>query len=724
MRLLTGVVLVLELAGVARAADPCATTVGTVSGTVTAQGGGPIAGARVRVQTCLGAPVLTDATGAFTIAVPAAPAIIAAAADGRYIGCWKGGTSECVAVGAGASALAITLESLPADDDPAYVFRPAEDCKPCHGEIYEQWSRSTMATTNRNRWVDNLYNGTDIGMPMGLPPDPLNPPYFGFLASHVRRNPDGSAKTLPGGAPDFRFGECANCHQPEYVGTNPTDTDFNQFTGAAAHAITCDFCHKIVDVDVSPEGIKRPNLVVGTLGLPAKTTMLRSPSEPQMAFGPFEDATFDGGLAMRASHATIVRSSRICAPCHEDHGDTRDTNDDFREVYDGQPSQTTYSEWAATEYAAKGVQCQDCHMPPSGLDHFCDRVPFTRDQSQVRSHEFPGTTPEMLRSAVTLRTHSTVVDDVLAVRVDLTNSGAGHDVPTGVTIRNLILVVTATTRDGTVLAQVKGAQGGPQVPNWGGAGSLGDGNFAGLPGKGYARVLVDENLQQNVLFTEAVREFDSRIKAGATDTATYRFTLPQDWAKQDVRVRTELWYRRAIKILADQRKWTTPLNGNAHGTRGDGTDYDGGIVIAERTNQLTCRGRLVKVSATGSLAEGTLAVRAMLKLPKRSSIDPVRDGVRLTSGVDGAEALAVDEAVTGFVVDGKTLTYAGVEASPVASLVLTTVGKRGFKTALGLRALPTALLGQKRVVVGVESGDVCARAVVRCKAAGDVVRCR
>ena len=64
------------------------------------------------------------------------------------------------------------------------------------------------------------------------------------------------------------------------------DTDFNQFTGAAAHAITCDFCHKIVDVDVSPEGIKRPNLVVGTLGLPAKTTMLRSPSEPQMAFGP------------------------------------------------------------------------------------------------------------------------------------------------------------------------------------------------------------------------------------------------------------------------------------------------------------------------------------------------------------------------------------------------------------------------------------------------------
>jgi hypothetical protein len=706
----------------ALAADPCATTVGTVSGTVSGTGGA-VAGARVRVQGCLGEPTLTDGAGHFTIAVPSTASVIAAAAPGYYIGCWKNGTSDCAGVNAGAAGLAISLEALPTDDDPAHVFRPAEDCKTCHEEIYDQWSRSTMAHTNGNRWVDNLYNGTDIAMPPGLPADPLNTPYFGFLASHVRRNPDGSPKLLPGGKPDFRFGECANCHQPEYVGTAPTDTDFNAYTSKDAHAVTCDFCHKIVDVDVSADGIRRPNLVVGDHGLPAKTSMLRSTSEPRVEFGPYEDATFDGGLDMRAAQATVTGSSRLCAACHEDHADTRDTNDDFRELYDGPPSQTTYSEWAASSYAANGVQCQDCHMPPTDLDHFCNRVPFTRDSSQVRSHEFPGTTPEFLRSAVTLRAHSSVADDVLTVRVDVTNSGAGHDVPTGVTLRNLVLVVTPTTRDGTVIAQRSGDDGGgPRVPNWGGAGTLGTGNFAGLAGKGFARVLVDENLVENVLFTEAVGVFDNRIHAGDTDSSTYTFTLPAKWQKQDVRVRAELWYRRAFKPIADQRKWTVPLNGNPNGTRGDGTDYDGGLVIAGRENQLTCKGKLAKVKATGSAGAGTLAVTATFKLPKKTTIDPVGDGAQVTAGVADAAALSVDEALTGLASDGTTISYAGT--GPVKSLGLTPAGKRAYKVALDLQSLDPTLLASKKVDVGLESGDVCGHKILRCKTSGDAIRCK
>ena len=722
MRAIAGSLLAIAIAGTAVAADPCATTVGTVSGTVSGTGG-PLAGARVLVQGCLGEPVLTDAAGAFTIAVPAAPSVIAAAAVGHYNGCWKAGTSECVGVNAGATGLAITLDPLPADDDPAYAFRSPETCKPCHGEIYDQWSRSTMSVTHRNRWVDNLYNGTDIGMPMGLPSQPINPPYFGFLASHVRRNGDGSVKTLPGGAPDFRFGECANCHQPEYVGTAPTDTDFNQHTTADAHAVTCEFCHKITAVDVSPDGIRRPNLVVADLGLPAKTTMLRSPTEPWLVFGPYEDATFDGGIEMRPAHAAVVRTSALCAACHEDHADPRDTNDDFRGTYDGPPSQTTYSEWAASPYAAQGVQCQDCHMRPSGLDHFCNRVAFARDGSEVRSHEFPGTTPEMLRSAVTLRAFSRVEDGVLTVRVDLTNSGAGHHVPTGVTLRNLILVVTPTTSDGTVLAQASAdAGGGPRVPNWGGFGTTDEKNFAGKPGKGFARVLVDENLVENVLFTEAINEFDTRIAAGATDTSTYRFALPKDWAKRDVRVATELWYRRAFKPLADQRKWTQPLNGNPHGTRGDGTDYDGGLVIAERRNLLTCRGKLAKVTATGDPAAGTLAVTATLKLPRKATIDPAHDGARITTGIEDAETLAVDEPVTSFTTDGTTLVYTGTAGAPLESLSLVP-GKRAYKATWSEAGLAPDVLGAKRLTVGIETGDVCARKTLRCKTKGSAVRC-
>src|SRR5262249_33597911 len=83
----------------------------------------------------------------------------------------------------------------------------------------------------------------------------------------------------------------------------------------------------------------------------------------------------------------------------------------------------------------------------------------------------------------------------------LSNVGAGHDVPTGVTLRNLILLITARDREGAALPQVSG----PTVPNWGGVGDPTRGNLAGLPGKGYARVLVDDFLAENVLFTAGAR---------------------------------------------------------------------------------------------------------------------------------------------------------------------------------------------------------------------------
>jgi hypothetical protein len=710
MSRVAGVLLVAALTSAAVAADPCATTVGTVTGHVTATGGGPLAGARVRVQTCLGDPVLTDAAGAFTLAVPAGGAsVVTAAADGHYIGCWLGGTSECVGVAAGASGIAIVLEPLPTDDDPAHVFRDPESCKTCHDTIYAQWSRSAMAFTNRNRWVDNLYNGTDIASPPGPAPDPGNPPFFSFVGSH---NVDPAHPT--------RNGECANCHQPEYVGTDPTNTSFNLYSGADKHGVTCDFCHKIVDVDVSADGIMRPNLVVGAHGLPAKTTMLRSTIEPRLAFGPYDDVAYDGGNEMRAARG-ITGTSRLCAACHEDHADPRDPNDNFTGTYDGPPSQTTYSEWAASSYAARGIQCQDCHMPPVDATQFCNKVTFDRDPSQFRSHEFPGTTPDFLKSAVTLRARASAQDGVLTVDVDLTNSGAGHDVPTGVTLRHLLLVVTPKTKDGETLDQLADG-GGPKVPDWGGVGDPAGGNFAGLPGKGYARVLVDENLVENVLFTEAVNEFDGRIHAGATDSTTYKFTLPSNWQKRDVRVDTQVWYRRAFKPLADQRKWTVPMGNNPHGTRGDGTDYDGGIVITERHNLLTCRGKLPKVTLTAMPAAGTASVTATFKLPRKETIDPVRDGAHVTLGPGGTTSLALDQGVDGLVSDGKTITFSG-GTTGVRSLTLAAAGKHAYKVTLDLAALSSDVLGEKRIALGLESGDVCARRTLRCKLRGATARC-
>jgi hypothetical protein len=163
------------------------------------------------------------------------------------------------------------------------------------------------------------------------------------------------------------------------------------------------------------------------------------------------------------------------------------------------------------------------------------------------------------------------------------------------------------------------------------------------------------------------------------------------------------------------------LNGNPNGTRGDGTDYDGGLVIAERRNQLTCRGKLTKITATGDPTAGTLAVTATLKLPKKTTIDPARDGARITTGIEDAESLAVDEPITSFTTDGMTFVFTGTGA--VQSLRLTPA-KRAYKTTLAEAGLTPDVLGAKRVTVGIETGDVCARKTLRCKAKGATVRCK
>jgi len=704
--LVVGLALVLPVLAGAQGADPCAETVGMVTGTVT-DGGSPLAGARVRVRTCLGEPVLTDAGGAFSLPVPAGSSAITAAAPGFYIGCWRSGVATaCTPVVAGTNDLSIVLDRLPDDDDPAYQFRSPETCLPCHEQHYDDWNASTMAHTNGNRWVDNLYNGTDITMPPGPFTTPNDPPFSGFLQRH---NVDA--------ANPRRNGECANCHQPQYVGLDPTNTSYNDSLGPDRVGVGCDFCHKIVDVDVSEEGIRRPNLVVGEHGLPAKTTMLRSTSEPWVVFGPLDDVAFVSVPAMRASHAPVVRDSRLCATCHEDHTDFTDANGDFLEEYAGPGSQLTYSEWRDSPFAAAGVQCQDCHMPIVERGEICTVDDVTRDPSQIHSHRFEGTTPEFLRRAVDLDVRTEVADDRLTVRVDVANVGAGHHVPTGVTLRNMILVVDAGTADGVRLEQLEGRV----VPNWGGVGDPTEGNFATLPGKGYARVLVDEFLVENVLFTEAVQAFDNRIPAGETDTSEYVFALPPKWQKQDVRADIRLYYRRAFKPIADQRKWNMPLGGNPNGTTGTGADYDENFVMAEARRFLTCRAKLKRVR--GAVTDGRLALTARLKLPKGVVLDAERDGVRLVIGDDAAAADVVDVRLEAFERRDDATVVLTPGASEIVTALELTAGKRR-KTKLVATIDVSQVASARRLRFALQGRDVCARKTLRCRTKRGTVRCR
>lgn len=99
------------------------------------------------------------------------------------------------------------------------------------------------------------------------------------------------------------------------------------------------------------------------------------------------------------------RDSQFCAECHQfpEDGPT----------LDGELRQNTHEEWRASEYAERGVSCQDCHMPQG--DHTWRGV-----------HD-----PGMVREAVTMGLESAPTGgDRIRVRGRVANTGAGHKLPT------------------------------------------------------------------------------------------------------------------------------------------------------------------------------------------------------------------------------------------------------------------------------------------------------
>lgn len=114
-----------------------------------------------------------------------------------------------------------------------------------------------------------------------------------------------------------------------------------------------------------------------------------------------------------------LKSAELCSPCHALHG--------------------SYTEWRATEFAAKGITCQDCHMPPV-------KRPAPGGQTTGGySHKFrDGNDLDFLREAVSLI--AAPEGDKIVVKI--TNKGAGHNIPAEISNRELFCLTTVYDRDG------------------------------------------------------------------------------------------------------------------------------------------------------------------------------------------------------------------------------------------------------------------------------------
>ena len=526
----------------------------TVSGVVE-DAQGPVAGAIVRVQ-ATDNYTMTTQDGAFTLSglMATRPVTVTAWAKGYYNG-WT-------QVGPGAMPITITLKPHYTIDNPDYgwyVFEGVEgsaSCGLCHTANAE-WEADAHAQAAVNPRFLTMYAGTDVdgnktpsirrdslGKP--LPPD-LTQPYYG-----------------PGFRLDYpdRTGNCAACHTPLASKLEPTNTcgwsgchssttaalseevpsgvSPLYLTGHAAEGITCEFCHKIGEVFLTPEtGLPHPDQ-------PGITSMrLYRPNEgDDLFFGTFDDVTRPAD-----SYLPLLEESAFCAPCH--YGIFDGVAGDMT-VADGVVIYNSFGEWLNSPYSdpETGQTCQECHMPSVDYEYFVfpERGGLPRDPKRIHNHKMLGATDEiLLQNSVTMTTTVQLEGDQVLVEVSLTNDKTGHHVPTDSPLRHLILVVQATDAASKTLQ----LRAGPQLPDW-------TGNYADQPGQVYAQILEDEWTGESPTgaFWRPIRVVgDTRLAAMATDVSRYTFAAP---GNGPTTIEARLIYRRAFQQLMEWKGWTDP----------------------------------------------------------------------------------------------------------------------------------------------------------------------
>jgi hypothetical protein len=203
---------------------------------------------------------------------------------------------------------------------------------------------------------------------------------------------------------------CPRCHAPAAVEMRDTRWEKK----VSWEGVTCDFCHSVRGVRPDPE---RPFIL-----------------EPgAVKTGPLKDVVATGH---EARYAEVFVSSALCAPCHQF------VNAKRLELL------STYAEWQASSYAAKGITCQSCHMRKASGNIVDPKVARVANVP-VNLHEMPGGhSLSELNRALQAQISAERRGDNVDVTVQVLNRGAGHRVPTGSPLRAITMVVDVDTGTG------------------------------------------------------------------------------------------------------------------------------------------------------------------------------------------------------------------------------------------------------------------------------------
>jgi cytochrome c554/c'-like protein len=232
-----------------------------------------------------------------------------------------------------------------------------------------------------------------------------SPVFLSALAAAVEGAPDRAAAQR----------DCVWCHAPTAITTG----DYSLQRPITREGVSCDFCHTIADVDLSRHGPPF-DLQPGRVK--------RGPLE--YAKSPFHETAY----------SSLHRSSALlCASCHE-----------FTNAR-GVAVLSTYSEWSAGPYPARGQTCQECHMPLVPGTTVPEALGPT--QRRINLHRLVGgSAASRIRGGLDLRFGTVAVSSGSAdVEVVVTNTGVGHSAPGGLSTKSLVLAVGVDAGPGELL---------------------------------------------------------------------------------------------------------------------------------------------------------------------------------------------------------------------------------------------------------------------------------
>ncbi|MHB0866722.1 MAG: multiheme c-type cytochrome [Thermoleophilia bacterium] len=368
-------------------------------------------------------------------------------------------------------------------------FTEPATCGGCHGEIMAQWQGSMHS----NSFTDSFYQS-------------------------VHRQ--ASAETS--GAIDAF---CTGCHTP--IGTFSGEVpplEGPQISNISKSGVQCDFCHT----------------VTGNMG----TGDFRFQFAPsKIKRGPFSDAV---SPFHQTAYSDLHTRSDFCGMCH-------DANHPENKL----PLEATFTEWQNSPYAAEGIQCQDCHMTPGpGVTkpnpgtaafggpyrpHIYTHFFVGGNATQLASPTHQKLAEEQLRAAAEIsisKSGAVTPGATAALTVTVTNTGAGHYLPTGLTeVREMWLEVVVTDATGKDIFH---------------SGSVNDRGEVDLKAVMYNTTFTDKDGQPTHKPWLADKLlYDRRIPPRGSDAADYSFMVPAE-ASLPLRAQATLHYRTAPQAYVDE----------------------------------------------------------------------------------------------------------------------------------------------------------------------------